>query len=141
MSNREIEELREEVEIQLYSGVPNKINTHEKSKWAKFLATILPWLDEKRQIADRFLLAKVRQQEAQTLNILADANLKFEKAKRIAIEAKEKEKDLLHDEGLGYSKQEIEKQMEKIQKLIEKNSAIWGLRIEIKKNENPNSDV
>ena len=135
-------EAEQNVHLETYKGIPKQLSKKEKSSWDKFIEFILPWLNEKRILGERFLLAEVSKKEAEVLNIkadafnkLADATVKIEQAKKIAREAeqieieksKEFDNTVINDEMINRKINEIENKLTAL-------STIHGFKINIKVN-------
>ena len=74
----------------IYEGGPRRPrNPGEDGRWRQFLNWISPWLTRKRQLGDEFLETQVLQKRADVLKTLAEAEVKHQKARRLAAETAE----------------------------------------------------
>ncbi|WP_118975752.1 hypothetical protein [Taibaiella koreensis] len=119
-------------EIERYTGIPNGSSVKVKSAWKRFIEFITPWLNEKRLLAERLLEAEVRKREAEALNTTADAELKFQQAKKIATETAIMEQDKLNTIDINHiSVEDIEATMQSLKDKLAYLSAVHGTRIDI----------
>lgn len=125
--NRETEAV-----IEKYNGIPNEGGKNEKTKWEKFLNKIIPWFVKKRELGERFLIAKVLKEEAEAINILADAKMKVEQAKKISVETRLLEQEKLKKINLSkISDDDINARISELEDRLRYLSNVKGLRIDI----------
>ncbi len=81
---------RETVSLQRYEGVPSEPQRpNEARAWKRFVTWALPWLRRKRELADDYLEAEVFEKKAAALNKVAEAELNFANARKVAAETAE----------------------------------------------------
>jgi hypothetical protein len=139
MSNIYEWEDEQNVHLEKYKGIPKQLSKKEKSSWDKFIEYILPWLNEKRILGERFLLAEVSKKEAEVLNLkadalnkLADATLNIEKAKKIAREAEEIEIEKSKEiDNIVINDEMINDKMNEIENKLTALFAIYGSKFDI----------
>ncbi len=118
--------------IQKYVGVPNESSTKEKSNWKKFFEFLTSWLSEKKNLGERYLAAKVKNEEAEAMSKMADAILKIEQAKKIARESRTLENEKMLEIGdKNFTTQEIEEMVKNIEDKIKVLSIVKDASIEI----------
>jgi hypothetical protein len=119
-------------DIHNYEGVPKKYTKKELSAWTKFWHKVMPWLEKKNELGERFLAAKVLNEEAKAMDTLADAALKMAKAKKIRAETAILEEEKLKTIDLTVvTEGDIEHKMLEIQERIKYLEAVHGVRLSI----------
>lgn len=152
--NTNIREWEDEqnVHLEAYKGIPKQFSKKEKSSWDKFKEFIFPWLNEKRKLGERFLLATIEDKEAEALKKkseafknYADGTLKIEQAKKIAKEAEQIEIEKSREfDNIDINDEMRSRKIDELENKLRAYSAIYGLRIDIKKSlekQNENNEM
>ena len=128
----ELKKYSQETDLHRYLGNPRSSAPGEKSNWKKFVSFIIPWLNQKRILAEDFLQVKVDKEKAEVINILADALVKIQEAKKIAIQAKQIEIEKLPEQhNFSYTEDDFQKQLKHVEDLISYLSSVHGFKISI----------
>ena len=93
-----------------FRGVPREGNPQTASRWQKFIRIILPWFAEKKEQGERFIDAKLAQEHALAIDILADAQLKQAQAKKLKAET---ENLLLEGRAIAQNAEKVEEKLKK----------------------------
>ncbi|MBW4888482.1 hypothetical protein KXQ82_02095 [Mucilaginibacter sp. HMF5004] len=125
-------ELKTDITLEKYQGVPKGSSLKDKSNWRKFVEFFLPWLNEKRKLGERYLMAEVINKEADAMSKFADVELKNEQANRIRVETALLEKDKLEKVNVErMSENDITEFINSFHDKLKYLSAVKGLKIEI----------
>jgi hypothetical protein len=134
-----LNELQNSTRLQVYKGVPNESTPKEKSAWQRFKQWATPWLKDKRDQGERYLAAKVAQDEANAMKTMAETHLIMANARKVTAEASAIEHKLIEDQcaagKTNYSSQEIAAQRDKIDELLTELRVIYGMQVEIEVND------
>ncbi|MBL4675028.1 MAG: hypothetical protein JKY70_02305 [Mucilaginibacter sp.] len=125
----------EDGQLKVIQGRPKESSTKELSSWKKFVRFILPWLGKKRELGDRFLAAKVINEEANAFKTYAEGMVQLATAKKIAQETTAMENQKLAAiTQISFTPADIDAKMAEIEEKMKLLSIVHGGSVTVQSN-------